>query len=111
MDYDYSTQAQQQPMMTFRRLDVNSYMVTFLNTDKHTPDMISWILKERPEHTALVSFVETKQVGLVAEDNVMEMEIHLRRLCDVAELVAKAATQAAQSVGVLSFEFQKALNQ
>jgi len=105
----YQIQGQQNTLpkdsITFRRQDVNRYLVTFHNTDKHSPDMITWILKEKEE---LVSFAETKQAGL-AENDVVEMEIHLTKIADVAEIVAKAATQAAQSVGTLRSEFQEAL--
>ena len=70
--------------ITFRRLDLNRYMITFLNTDKHSPDMIAWILKQYPEYQSIVSFVATKKVGL-GEDDAIEMEIHLEKVCDVAK--------------------------
>jgi hypothetical protein len=94
--------------ITFRRLDVNRYMVTFLNTDSHTPDMIAWILKQRPEHQELVSFVATKPAGL-GEDSVVKIEIHLKKICDVAELVSQAASQAAASIGQVKHDFVEAL--
>jgi len=81
-------------------------MISFLNTDNHTPDMITWMLKTQPEYESTVKFAETKKAGL-GEDKEVEMEIHLKRLCDVAELVAKAATQAAQSMGRLREEFMR----
>lgn len=94
--------------VSFRRLDVNRYMVTFFDTDMHTPDMIAWVLKDRPEHQQIVSFVGTKKAGL-ANEKTVDMEIHLKKLCDVAELVATAARQAARSVGELKNEFDRAL--
>lgn len=96
--------------ITFQRLDVNSYMVGFLDTDKHTPDMICWILKEEPGFRELVSFVETKKMEL-NEDNKIGVEIHLKQMCDVAELIAKASARAAQSVGVLRDKFKQALQE
>ena len=94
--------------ITFRRLDVNRYMITFLGTDKHTPDMITWIMKQYPEYKDKVGFVATKRHGLGEDDNI-EMEIHLEKLCDVTELIANAANQAAKSVGQLKNAFEEAL--
>jgi hypothetical protein len=92
----------------FRQLDVNKYMVTFKDTDKHSPDLIVWELKQRPEHQALVSFVETKRNTIT--ENVVDMEIHLRTLCDVADLIQKAALQAADGFGRLDTAFEQAIN-
>jgi len=94
--------------ITFRRLDVNRYMITFFNTDKHTPDMITWMMKQYPEYKDKVGFVATKKTGL-GEDDDIEMEIHLKRICDVTELVANAANHAAESIGLFKKAFQEAL--
>ena len=80
---------------TFRQLDVNKYQVVFAQTDRHTPDLIAWELKQRPEHKKQVSFVETRQNEGVSGDTI-ELEIHLRTaLVDVPSLIHTAAQQSA----------------
>lgn len=101
-----NSKAQTADGVSIRRLDVNQYMLTWLGTDKHTPDMISWVLLKR--YGDSVSFVATKKVGL-EQDNMIDMEVRLKGLHDVAELVAAAALQASQSVASLAHAFDIAL--
>ncbi len=94
---------------TFRQLDVKKYQVVFVDTDVHTPDLIVWELKQRPEFKQLVSFAETRRVEGI-NGNTVEMEVHLKiTLADVPELIRSAAEQSAKKWQELSNVFENAL--
>ena len=59
--------------------------------DKHTPSLIAWELKERPEHKARLKFVETNRDTATGD---VTMEMHTTALCDVADLICVGARQA-----------------
>ena len=94
---------------TFRQIDVNKYVVTFTHTDQHTPDLITWELKDRKENERFVSFAETKNLEGVG-GNTIELEIHLKEMfSDVPQLIQNAAEQSASGWEKLESAFDNAL--
>lgn len=94
---------------TFRQIDVGKYVVTFSNTDQHTPDLIAWELKERSEHQHRVAFAETKKLEGVS-GNTIELEIHLKEMfTDVPALIHAAAKQSADGLTAHENAFERAL--
>lgn len=68
-----------------RQLDINRYMMRFVNITWHLPDMTAEELKKNPK----IIFVGTRRPDL--EKPLVEMEVHMDRVGDVAEEVRVAA--------------------
>ena len=62
-----------------RQLDVNRYMIRFINITWHLPDLPAEELKKNPK----ILFVGTRRPDL--EKPLVEMEVHMDRIGDVAE--------------------------
>lgn len=94
-------------LLTFNTLSLNHYHVIFENTDQHTVDMIAWTLKELEIYKSIVEFVATKKIGF-GKTNI-QMNILLKKVCDVPQLISNASRCAAQSVNLIKNEFDQAL--
>lgn len=69
-------------------LDINKYMATFINVDKHIPDLIADELNNHFSH--VVIFAATRRPD--RDKPLVEMEVHLSTVSDVADLIKQAAT-------------------
>jgi hypothetical protein len=71
--------------LQIRQLDVNRYMVKFINTSWHIPDLPVQELNQNPK----IEFAGTRRPDL--DKPVVEMEIHMNRVADVAEELRQAS--------------------
>ena len=91
----------------FTQLDLMKYLVTFKKTDKNTPDLIAWELKQ-PKYKGIVSFVETKTVTKIGEDSIEMIILVESSLTDVAELIKNASKDSANGWRKIQFNFMTA---
>lgn len=62
-------------------------MATFSNVDKHIPDLIADELNNHYSH--IVAFAATRRPD--RDKSLVEMEVHLASVADVADLIKEAA--------------------
>lgn len=73
--------------LVITQLDINKYMATFRNMDRHIPDLIADELNNN--FSDCILFAATRSPD--REKQLVEMEIHLSKVCDVADLIQISA--------------------